>query len=300
MVERSHHDPYSRDSLSRVQPGTLLWVGPTSHGEFCDAFRFCRDSVAQLAVRRGMQEALRRPAGFVTRVIFARPTRSTPPTALLKRFAVMYGEAAMLALCGQLCDGETRTGTAWPLGNSLRFSRWAERLPDWLATCGVNSMVVQPRVKATTVAPRGEAVKPAAILVIADRFEAAEPLLLLADSLSIPAAWHRRFIPALHQRFDAVLWDDSVAPAAPASIWRARVGHLEASKDLPPAAKSNPKSQSPRHVWLALQPSMDEIGQSLQGGIATVLTKPLHVDALVIEIAGRAFRGQADQRIRSA
>jgi len=297
MADRSHRSPAAPAPAERFQPGTLLWVGPTSHHEFAEAFRFCRKGVAQLAVRRSVHAAIGHPAGFVSRVIFARPTRSIPTTATLKRFADVYAEAAMLALCGQLCDGETRTGTLWPLGDSIRFSRWAERLPNWLASCGLNRTATHPGA-----GERGRGRRQTtSMLVIADHFETAEPLLLLADSLGIPAAWHRRFIPVLHQRFDAVLWDDSAAPAAAPSIWRSRLGVNDLSDSATSSeAKWPPGSPQPRHVWLALQPSVDEIENAIQGGICNVWTKPLHVEAFVIETAGLDAIQTGPQRIRSA
>ena len=107
------------------------------------------------------------------------------------------------------------------------------------------------------------------LLVIADRFDTAEPLLLWADSVGLGASWHRRFVPALHSRFDTILWDDSVAPATSAAGWKERL------------VDSVEGNQAKRHLWMSLQPSADEIAQASCGGISRVLSKPLMVESIL-------------------
>jgi len=240
----------------RPQPGTLLWIGTTSHREIKATFQYCAQTAAQLAVRRSVAEAVRRPAGFVQRILFARPTRHVPKPAIIERLVAIYPDADAIALCGQLCDGEGRTGTAWPVGDPVRFSRWSERLPQWLAPCG----------GAAKNAAAPETIRN--LLILADRFETAEPLLLWADTVGLAAAWHRRFVPALHSRYETILWDDSSAPATSATQWKKR---------LPDSA---PHGKVKNHLWMALQPSIDEIEQAIRGGINQVLTKPVMIDAI--------------------
>jgi len=243
------------------QPGTLMWIGPTGGCEFADAFRFCRQRVAQLAVRRHLAEALRRPAGYVARIVIARPTRQTPPAAVWERFQSRYGQIPTLALCGSLCDGEGRTGTPWPAGGTLRFSRWSETLPQWLSPCGVPA---QPVATGTS------------LLVISDRFEMAEPLLDWAGDLGLFTGWHRRFVPALHGRYDTVLWDDSAAAPATAATWAARLGTSIDGAESPLG-----RQLRQRHLWLALQPSSAAIAQAHAGGVSNVLTKPAKLEAIL-------------------
>lgn len=244
---------------SSTPPGTLLWIGPTHHPEFVEAFRFCRDRVGQIAVRANLRAALRRPAGHVQRVIFALPDRSVPPAGLWAEFLTTQVTAGceVLALGGSLCDGRGRSGEPWPGGPMLRFSRWEEVLPRWLAPCGV-----RPRVLA---APHH------GLLVLCDRFETAEPWLAAAQHQQLAVAWQRRFIPVLHAGFDLVLWDDSVAPPASAEAWTRR----RCAEDSPRLTFSR------QDVWLSLQPTSDDIRQALAGGIARVLTKPVAIDAVL-------------------
>jgi hypothetical protein len=248
-----------------VEPGTLLWIGPTAHPEFIDAFRFCSSSVAQLAVRKNLHQAIARPAGYVRRMIVARPTRQTPQRPIWDRFSAHYGHVPAIALCSTLCDGEGRTGTPWPASTAVRFSRWNEVLPAWLAPCGV-------RAPATSTK--------SSVLVVTDRFEMAEPYLLWADATGVTSCWHRSFMPGLHRSFGTVLWDDSSARPAAAETWRERLNE-------------HPLSQ--RHLWLALQPSIEAIEQAIAGGIAAVLTKPVTTDAIF-----QVFHSPSAGRVRSS
>ncbi|HBJ36450.1 MAG TPA: hypothetical protein DDZ51_17210 [Planctomycetaceae bacterium] len=225
-----------------------------------DAFKFCSQIAAQLAVRRDAAEAVRRPAGFVRRILFARPTRHVPKPSMIDRLVATYSGADSIAICGQLCDGESRTGTPWPMGDRMRFSRWTERLPRWLEPCIGGT---KPR------RDPAQGSKVQSLLVIADRFDTAQPLLLWADSVGVFAAWHPRFVPALHGRFKTILWDDSAAMATSANHWQQRLS--EACQN----------GKSPEHIWMSLQPSIDEIEQAKRGGISHVLTKPVMIDAIL-------------------
>lgn len=257
-------------AASPAAPATLLWIGPTGHREFAAAYRYCRDHVGQIAVRRGLGEAIRRPAGYTGRIIFARPTRQVPSPRLWHAFARCYPEVASLALCGSLCDGEGRTGEPWPGGEKLRFSRWWERLPTWLEPCGVPARGDTARAGGDTARAGGVSGDTArgsgALWVLCDRFEMAEPFLQWAERQGWYGGWHRRFLPAVHRGGGTVLWDDSVARPAAAAAWRERL---------------SPSTGSYRHLWLALQPSAAEIDAALQGGVRRVLSKPATLAAIV-------------------
>jgi hypothetical protein len=264
LTEKGHGIACGQDS----QPGTLLWVGPTAHPEFVDAFRYCRSSVAQIAVRRNESEAIRRPAGFVRRIIFARPTRRPLRRAVCEAFQALYRDARGLAIGGSLCDGELRTGSAWPLGDSIRFSRWSQALPKWLTPCRT-PCPAETSGKSTELTLAGKS-----LLVVADRFEMAEPWLGLAESLFAHCAWHRRYVAVLHHRFDTILWDDSASPPAATDGWRQRLGG-QGTDARYPASGGNVRQ---RHLWMAFQPSVESAAAATAGGVSVVLTKPVLVD----------------------
>jgi hypothetical protein len=239
-------------------PGTLLWIGTTSHPEFVEPFRYCRDHSGQIAVRGTLREALSRPAGHVRRVIFARVGRDVPTASAWGQFAARYLSEPgcdALAIRGSLCDGAGRSGDAWPGGKTIRFSRWRELLPTWLAPCGTRS-AEPPTIDS--------------LLVLCDRFETAEPLLDVALHGGIVATWHRNFVPALHAGFRTVLWDDSVAPPAASTDWQQRLD----------PARSLTQRATPRHIWMALQPSIEAIRDATAGGIDEVISKPLAIDQI--------------------
>jgi hypothetical protein len=254
-----------KHATDRSQPGTLLWIGPTSHPEVKDPFKFCSQTAAQLAVRRSAAEAVRRPAGFVKRIVFSRPTRYVPKPAVIDRLVATYPGADSIAICGQLCDGEGRTGTPSPLVDRsvsrLRFSRWEERLRQWLQPCASGN--------SAAAGTSSDGLNTRNLLVIADRFDTAEPLLMWADSVGVCATWHRRFVPALHDRYGTILWDDSAARATSADQWKTRLN------------SQGEQGQSANHIWMSLQPSIDEIEQAMRGGFSRVLTKPVMIDAIL-------------------
>src|SRR5690606_8722786 len=101
----------------------------------------------------------------------------------------------------------------------------------------------------------------------------AEPYLHWGGACGLLTAWHRRFLPALHGRFDTVLWDDSAAAPAVAATWQARLGSADGG--------TRPFNETrQRHLWLALQPSSEAIAQAHAGGVCRVLTKPARLEAI--------------------
>lgn len=262
-------------------PATLLWIGPTRHPEFVDAFRYCRRHVGQLAVRSNLAGALARPAGHVARVLFARPIRTVPSSRAWAAFQQRYlatGDCRVLALTGSLCDGESRSGDPWPGGEKARFSRWAEVLPAWLGPCLAEACrglrTAGSRAAGSRAAESTDAVSilPRGLLVLCDRYSTAEPLLQLGLSSGLPVAWQRQFLPALHAGFDRVLWDDSIAGPTNAAEWRERLRATETP--LPAGLRRT-------HLWMALQPSASDLREALAGGISEVLTKPILIDRVL-------------------
>lgn len=235
------------------QPGTLVWVGPTHHPEFAAAFQFCRANAAQIAVRRSPRDLLRRPAGFVKRILFARVDRS--PLTVEHRDSIVsrYAGAECLALTSSLCDGEARTGTPWTGMGHLRFSRWAERLPNWLGPCGCLPAVMRPARSA---------------LLLTDRYETAEPYLDFASSTGLTISWNRNLYTLVNRNLDLVIWDDSIASPATTHQWRLRTGN---DGKIPSRT---------HHTWLVTQPHINEIESAIAGGITNVFTKPVHIHSL--------------------
>lgn len=234
------------------QPGTLVWIGYPLQREFIDAFRFCREHAAQVAIRRSLRELVDRPAGSVQRIIIARSDRRPLPTRLLAALAGRYGDAQWLALTSAICDGETRSDEPWPVPlRRLRFSRWSERLPEWFGPCGNT---------APSATQRGT------LVVICDRYEMAEPYLEIAASQGRTSLWKRQLNRSSTRHVGSVLWDDSVATPTTTEQWRWRLDGSQRA--------------SVQHIWLVTQPHAAEIRAAIAGGISKVLTKPVAIDAL--------------------
>lgn len=242
----------TRDAMTTSvrEPGTLVWVGAKTHPEFVEAFRFCQANTGQLAVRASVAELIRRPAGFVKRIIIARLDRRPMPSLLTTKILSHYRDAELLTLASSLCDGEARTGAPWTPIRSIRFSRWRELLPQWLEPCGCRA---EPESGWSSV------------LILTDRYEAAEPLLDYAAMRRRTAVWKRKPSHASIRNFDRVWWDESVASAASADAWRQRLAGTTGRI---------------AHTWLVTQPHADEIGDAIHGGISEVITKPATLASL--------------------
>jgi hypothetical protein len=244
MTQPIHHN----------EPGTLIWVGPKTHPEFKDAFQFCLANSAQLAVRNHLQELAARPAGFVKRVLIVRPDRRPAPACLLNPIVPLYRNAEFLTLSSSLCDGEMRSGKPWDGISNLRFSRWQEKLPDWLEPCGVK--------KATSRISTS-------MLLLADRYETAEPYLDYAASLGRTILWKRTSNSLAVRNVDHVIWDESVVSAAAEATWRHRL-----------AGVSSPAT---RHTWLVTQAHSHEIQAAIAAGVSAVQTKPTTMNSLFMK-----------------
>jgi len=237
-----------RITAADTEPGTLVWCGPTHHPEFRDAFQFCRPRVAQLAVRCDATELISRPAGLVRAIVFARVHRSPIAASVIESIIARYPDADRVALLSSLCDGESRTGEPWPSVRPIRFSRWRDQLPPILIPCGLKP---EARIQVSS------------LIIVADRYETAEPYLDLAKTVGRIGIWQKRYQPAAARNFEQVLWDESVARPARSAQWQALIR--------PDAADRRPK----RHVWLVTQPTANELEIARDGGIGFVLTKPI-------------------------
>jgi len=238
------------NTSERAEPGTLVWVGPTQHPEFCDAFQFCRTNAAQLAVRRDHEQLVARPAGFVKRIVFVREDRSPLSVNCFQQLADRYRDAEFLALTSSLCDGEARTGSPWPGIKHLRFSRWNEFFPHWIEPCGYLQPVTKPAKS---------------VLFLADRLETAEPYLDAASSMGIRISWKRTYVPLTDRNVDLLIWDESIAKPTSIALWRRR---LQANDQTSLAAVCA------RHIWLTTSPRASDISDAVRGGITNIFCKP--------------------------
>lgn len=256
--------------------GTLIWIGNPSLPEFQDAFQFCVANVAQLAIRKNLDEAIRQPAANVDRILLTQTTQQPLDEKRWNRLTELYPEASAIHLVGTLCEG-----MRMPAGSSRDLKphpwhRWNQLLPGWLGVT-VDS---------------GEAVKPArsSVAVVTATYAAAEALMDLAESAGATAIWCRGADTHRVRNVDVVWWDDSVAKPTSSNQWRERISAFASA------------GRNPRHAWIVNSPRLDERREATTGGIDWVVSKPQLIDCLLetLQVRDSAATVQTSQPRRAA
>ena len=253
--------PHPADSLL----GTVMWVGERDRTEFRDAYRFCEQHAAQLALRRDLADAVARPAAAVERIVVLCQNRQDLHRPLQLQLAECYPEASLVQLLGPLCAGAAPSRLE-PFGTRRFYWHQANQvLPGWFRG-GLESRPEEP-------APAVGLAR--SVAVIASNDATAEPLLDLAASAGATALWCRRADRFRIRNVDLFWWDDSAAPPASADVWRERLGSVATGA---PAA--------PRHAWLAGGPTAAQCRDALAAGVEAVITKPAQIHRLLETIQG--------------
>jgi hypothetical protein len=255
-----------------------LWIGDHSAPEFRPVYEFCVASVAQLALRADLQQALARPAAHVRCVVLARMTRQAIDPLHQQRLAETYPQASIRCLLGPLCEG-MRNPAAPPSGSTTAVSmhgvsmhevsmyshRWNQWLPQWLVPCGH-----------TTNAPAEPC---RSVAVLASTLTQADPLLELAESAGATAVWCRSADSLRVRNISAVWWDDSVARSTSQRGWVARMESFGGRR-----LGTEPSHVGRRrclHAWIVNAPRQYEQSAAIGAGIDLVLSKPYRNDLLL-------------------
>jgi hypothetical protein len=255
--------------VSRLQGdvgiGTLVWVGDASVPEFESAFRDCVELAAQVALRRDLEELIRRPAHQVCRIVLARATREPVDEQLLSSMASQYRDATLLELVGPSCEGDRyhlpveSTRVAW--------HRWNQVFPSWLGgSAGYRDSGGYSDSDGNDACLRQIA---RSVAVITSCYSAAQTYLDLAESVSVTACWCDGPDSARVRNFDAVWWDDSVVGPADVATWRQRVARFASTVRLV------------RHAWITHGGRLDQRRAALDAGIESVISKPYRIEALL-------------------
>ncbi len=259
-------DPIAQSHVetSKDQP-TLLWIGDRASPEFQAAYQFCEANVAQLAMRRDVDEAVSRPAHAVGRILLARGTRQPLPTAGMNRLLRCYRQASWLQLRGTLCEGD-RTGQSDLFdGVDCYWHQWNQTLPRWLHPCGTSARI--------ETSPMIIGQRPASVAVIAASIAAADPLMELIVSRGATAIWCRGPDAFRVRSVGAVWWDDSVARPASRTVWQQRIASCAA------------ESTKCQHAWLVNSPRIECYRQARSGGVNMIVSKPFDIDCLAESLA---------------
>lgn len=236
-----------------VGSGTLVWVGDASVPEFESAFRDCVALAAQVAVRRDLEESIRRPAHQVCRIVLARSTREPLDEQLLASMASQYRDASLIELVGPSCEGDRYH---LPVASKrVAWHRWRQVLRSWLGDSAGNEACSPPTARS--------------VAVITSCYAAAQAYLDLADSVCVTACWCDGTDSMRVRNFDAVWWDDSVVGPADVATWRQRLA--------PFASPPRPV----RHAWITNGCRLGQRRAAHAAGIESVISKPFRIDSLL-------------------
>lgn len=244
-----------RPAHSPLPIGTLLWIGDHTSAEFREAFEYCQRTAAQIAIRADLAEALRRPASDVKCMVVAQSTREILPTDALTALDELYPRISRLNLLGSLCEGFCRRGDPFFSNQRYYWHCWNQVLPEKLQDCGAPDERDSQRGRS--------------VAVIAAHFNAAEPLLELADSAQVTSVWSRQPDRFAIRNIDEVWWDDSVARPVSSSVWKQRISGICS------------KMRTPRHTWITATPRIDQQRQARLGGVGVIVSKPYRIDCLL-------------------
>lgn len=236
------------------QLGTLLWIGDSTSPDFHDAFEFCVSSVAQLAMRRDLNEAIHRPAASVRHILIAQTTRQPGDQRSLNRLATLYPTASFLHLLGTLCEGMRTPAGSVLEANRHYWHRWNQVLPQWL--------------EVRSASPESAKQK-RCVAVVTSSYAAGESLMDLAESAGATAVWCRGADTHRVRNVDVVWWDDSVAGPVSSSQWRERIATFANA------------GHRPKHAWIVHSPRFEQRREAINGGVDVVVSKPHLIDCLL-------------------
>lgn len=265
--------------------GTLLWVGDRDLPEFSDAYRYCESAVSQLAYRRDLGDAMRRPADAVRRIVITSPTRTRLDDPLLRDVCREYPAAEAVRLLGPLALGGKRDGGGSTRSQALPWHQAATFLVDWLGPAAADD---PKRVVGDRSSDRSRCVAIVAAGVIQ-----AEPLLELAASAGAAAVWCRQPDPFRVRNIEIVWWDESAAPAETPAGWQRRFDDLAGFDRL--GAK--------RHAWCVASPHLSDCRAARDAGVERIVVKPGRIGPLVemlhspaVDARGHSRRLPSEQR----
>lgn len=254
--------------------GTLVWVGPTQGTTVEQAFEYCVERAAQVAIRKSLDHWLQFPAEGVRWLVVVRPSRNPAPPALVKAMeqipAVRSG-----CLLGPECEGELRSGSPWPHFENIAWHRWNQVLPDWFQSVGRN------RLDPVCHGLPTEAVTKRCLTIglVASRRQNIDALMdLLASWHHIPL-WVPCIKNSTFRNLDGCIWDDSAVSAASATQWSER---LQLAQRILKAdgIPGRPRERSMQHVWMPSFPRPHEWDHARLGGVGTMISKPFNLRAL--------------------
>lgn len=278
----------NRSLGTNPEAGTLLWIGERDTADFRAAYEFCEANASQIAFRTSLHEALQRPASAVQQIIVACVDRHPHASDELELVAARHNHARWLALEGPLCSGATRRVLSQSPSEHMPrefcyLHQWRQHLPGWLTGRSHSP-------NTTTLSLPSNTSSLPTLAIIAASHNEADTLLDLADSCGCSAVWFRSPHASRMRNVDVVWWDDSAAPETTSELWQQRLS----------PSTSRPFRNSSVHVWLTHSTCWSTIDQAYAGGVASVLTKPFQIHALLETLSLAAAQSHAFHEHASA
>ncbi|TWU36189.1 hypothetical protein [Novipirellula artificiosorum] len=244
---------------------TLLWIGSRRPPEFRAAYAHCESASAQIAHRKSVDEATRKAATDVDRIVLARTDRAAFDWKAALSLRSLFPNAKILCLLGRLCEGVCHT-ERFAIGECKRdaelpilsWHHWKPFLPSWIGTTGPSSEAMPPK---------------ATIAVVAATLSIAEPMMELMEGHSDRSdgnavVWMRKPTPHFVRHVDWTLWDDSYASPTSVANWKSRTEQMSLSFGA-------------KHAWLVNSPRPHQVAAARLAGIETVIGKPFQIAALI-------------------
>ena len=225
--------------------GTLVWIGDPNSTESADAYKYCLDHAAQIAIRRDLDHFVSFPASNIDRLLVVRNDRSTAsdwPRLITEQLP----RVPLSMMIGSSCEGEARTGNPWPGFDHFYWHQWNQVIPDWFAHI------------------RG-VFTPKSILLTTEDVSSLEGLRDLLVDAGHTVVVQRQLEQSQSFNFDLVIIDDTIAPAASRNTWRKRLAEITAS------TRPTPPIQL---IWLSSFPRISDWVAARDSGITTMFSKP--------------------------
>ncbi len=260
--------------MTTAGEGTLVWIGPTRGTTVEQAFEYCVDHAAQVAVRKSLEHWLQTPAERVRWLVVVKPSRNPAPQALIK-WMEQSQSVRSACLVGPECEGELRTGSPWPYFENIAWHRWNQTLPSWFQSDTRNPQDHSVHDIQNAVNSK----RRLTIGIVATRRENIDALMdSLATRLHTPLWIPSIENPTVHN-LDAFIWDDSAMSCATDHEWSTRL-QLAQRIMRPEPNHARPRANWIEHVWMPSFPRPHEWENARRGGVGAMISKPFTSCAL--------------------
>jgi len=258
-------------SNPEADPETWLWIGPRDSEQWNAAYQKAESTAGQIAFRANIEEALMRSCAPADRIIIAKQDSAEIATDRMQALRDAHPAAEFIRVTGVCCAADPAEVRLDPNG----MVPWHQAVDRMV---GPSNAATEESSDATDL--------PKSVGIIASQLVDAEILLDIAGSVGVTAFWFRSAQECTARNVDAFWWDDSVLNHSRPGDWTTS---LESIRTL---ARPHAK-----HTWLVGLPNPKDIRLAKEAGMNHVLSKPVHVPALLNQLLGRVPSVAASARV---